>query len=79
MGGFNEKEHRNFGKVPDRAKNVFSGLIRVTLYKPDAILGFEVFLVFEIFKAGRETGRRFWRPQFSKFFKNFFWRYSLTA
>ena len=79
MGGFNDKEHRYSGKVPDRAKNVFSGLIRVTLYKPDAILGFEVFLVFEIFKGQVQTGSEFWRPQFIKFFKYFYRIYLQSA
>ena len=68
LGGLNDKEHRYFGKVPNRAKNIFSRAIRVGLYNPDAILGFEGFLVFEILK-GRETGRGFQRPQLSTFFK----------
>ena len=51
MGGFNDKEHRYFLRVPYRVRNVFSGLIRVGLYNPDAILGFEGFLVFEILKG----------------------------
>ena len=61
----------------------FSGPIRVGLYNPDAILGFEGFLVFEILKAEhqiRSSGRsEFLRPQFSTFF-NFVSRiYSLRA
>ena len=49
LGGFNDKEHRYFWRVPYRVRIVFSGLIRVSLYNQDAILGFEGFLVFEIF------------------------------
>ena len=48
LGGFNEKEHRYFWWVPDRAKNVFFELVRVGFYNPDAISGFDEFLVFEI-------------------------------
>ena len=83
MGGLNDREHRYFGRVPYRVRNVFSGLIRVGLYNPDAILGFEGFLVFEILKGDyqtRSSGRsEFLRPQFSTFF-NFISRiYSLRA
>ena len=38
----------DFWRVPDRVKNVFFEVIRVGLYNPDAISGFEGFLVFEI-------------------------------
>ena len=65
------------------SKIFFSGPIRVGLYNPDAILGFEGFLVFEILKGDyqtRSSGRsEFLRPQFSTFF-NFVSRiYSLRA
>ena len=83
MGGFNDKEHRYLGRVPYRVRNVFSGPIRVGLYNPDAILGFEGFLVFEILKAEhqiRSSGRsEFLRPQFSTFFNFVFRIYSLRA
>ena len=83
MGGFNDKEHRYFWRVRYRVRNVFSGLIRVGLYNPETILGFEGFLVFEILKGDyqiRSSGRsEFLRPQFSTFF-NFVSRiYSLRA
>ena len=51
LGGFNDKEHRYFSVVPDRAENVFSGLIRVGLYELDEISTVKEFLVFEIFKV----------------------------
>ena len=51
MGGFNDKEHRYFAVVPDRAENVFSGLIRVGLYELDEISTVKEFLVFEIVKV----------------------------
>ena len=83
MGGLNDREHRYFGRVPDRVENVFSRPIRVGLDNPDAILGSEGFLVFEILKGDyqtRSSGRsEFLRPQFSTFF-NFVSRiYSLRA
>ena len=83
MGGLNDREHRYFGRVPDRVENFFSGPIRVGLYNPDAILGFEGFLVFEILKAEhqiRSSGRsEFLRPQFSTFFNFVFRIYSLRG
>ena len=51
LGGLNDREHRYFGRVPDRVENVFSRPIRVGLDNPDAILGSEGFLVFEILKG----------------------------
>ena len=51
LGGFNDKEHRYFSVVPDRAENVFSGLIRVGLYELDEISTVKEFLVFEIVKV----------------------------
>ena len=83
MGGLNDREHRYFGRVSDRVANVFSRPIRVGLDNPDAILGSEGFLVFEILKGDyqtRSSGRsEFLRPQFSTFF-NFVSRiYSLRA
>ena len=65
------------------SKMFFSGPIRVGLYNPDAILGFEGFLVVEILKAEhqiRSSGRsEFLRPQFSTFFNFVFRIYSLRA
>ena len=61
MGGFNDKEHRYFGRVLDWVKNVFFGSISMGLYNPDAILAFEGFLFLEILKGEHETrtsGRR---------------------
>ena len=63
MGGFNDKEHRYFSVVPDRAENVFSGLIRVGLYELDEISTVKEFLVFEIVKVGLQILRRNQRPQ----------------
>ena len=77
MGGFNDKEHRYYSVVPDRVKNVFSGPIMYHLYKLDAILGFEAFLVFEIFKGGVENFGLTFNPQITYFFA--FSRVLLTA
>ena len=51
LGGFNDKEHPYFSVVPNRAENVFSGLIRVGLFELDEISTVKEFLVFEIFKV----------------------------